>query len=129
MYCANGKVDLQVWPLSAHVADHHQSHMFVDYVTVFKWPGKGGFCGQESGNVLFSIWPWPVSSQITVDQVTDGWQAKWEGRKRSDNPAINRRPQSQWLLSLKIQTYSSSIFKLMQRKIVLQSIQEQKMFL
>ena len=64
--------------------------MFVDYVTVFKCPGKEGFCGQESGNVLFNIWPWSVPSQITADQVTDGWQARWEGRKRSDKVTKHR---------------------------------------
>lgn len=29
--------------------------MFADYVTVVKWPGKGGFCGQNGENVLFNI--------------------------------------------------------------------------
>lgn len=95
-----------MWPLPTHVAQDHQIHVFVDYVTVFKWPGKEEFCGQESGNGFFNIWPWPVPSQVTIDQVTDGWQARWEGRERSDKVA-KHRPQSKWLLSLKIRTYWS----------------------
>lgn len=62
-----------------------QSHVFAAYVTVFKWPAKGGFCGQRSGSVLFNIWPWSDPSRITVDGVTDGWQpGRGWGELKSD---------------------------------------------
>ena len=78
-YCVNREVDLQMWPLPVSVSENHQIHVFVYYVTVFKWPGKGGFWGPDSGNVLFNILPSPDPSQMTVDQVRNGWQVR--GRK------------------------------------------------
>lgn len=68
--------------MPTYVSEDHQIHVFVDYVTVFKWPGKGGFCAKKVEMSYLTYDPGQSHLKLLLIKLQGGGESDKPGNKQ-----------------------------------------------